>query len=259
MGMSHKECIEKSDLIQKIMLSFPKYFGPTIVIEPSTKHTASLVFMHGLGGNPETWEPVLRRFSVALPHIRFILPTAPKIPLTLEGGTPTISWYDIYSFSSKSKEDRHGLLVSAIYIITILEREAQSLKGGLSQVILGGFSQGAALSLFTYLAMEKPLSGIISLSGYLAGHSFVSDLRNELGMERSLSRNNKQTPIFMGHGTEDLVIPLHWNLESMKELVDVYQATGIRHKKYKGLGHEINEDESCDIFSFLKERTSSKE
>ena len=36
-----------------------------------------------------------------------------------------------------------------------------------SKIVLAGFSQGAALSLYTGLTSGKPLAALVSLSGYL--------------------------------------------------------------------------------------------
>lgn len=62
-------------------------------------------------------------------------------------------------------------------------------------VILAGFSQGAVVSLAT-AALGVELHGVAALSGYVPAY-LTGSLEN-------LSR----TPVFMGHGRQDTVIPL---------------------------------------------------
>jgi predicted esterase len=67
-----------------------------IVIHPNEgEHSATVVFMHGLGDSAEGFSDVAASLSSAMPHIKFILPTAHPIPVTLNGGMSMNAWYDI--------------------------------------------------------------------------------------------------------------------------------------------------------------------
>lgn len=46
---------------------------------------------------------------------------------------------------------------------------AEEEKAGIpsERVVIGGFSQGGALALYSALTMKKPLGGVMSLSGWL--------------------------------------------------------------------------------------------
>ena len=57
-----------------------------MIVEPSGKHTASVVMIHGLGDSAEGWIDVAENLSEVLPYVRFILPTASEKPVTLNGG-----------------------------------------------------------------------------------------------------------------------------------------------------------------------------
>ena len=65
-----------------------------------------------------------------------------------------------------------------------------------NRIVLGGFSQGCALSLLAGLSCNFKLAGIISLSGYIPiHHKFLSHVADA----------NRTTPIFWGHGEADQV------------------------------------------------------
>lgn len=59
-------------------------FGPVIVQKASGRHSASVLLLHGLGDTGQGWAPVGPQ--LALPHVRFIYPTAPTRPITVNQG-----------------------------------------------------------------------------------------------------------------------------------------------------------------------------
>jgi predicted esterase len=46
------------------------------VIQPTTKHHASVIFLHGLGGTGMNYEMLVRPIAPAFPHVKIILPSA---------------------------------------------------------------------------------------------------------------------------------------------------------------------------------------
>lgn len=53
------------------------------------------------------------QLGVHLPHVKFIFPNAPAIPITVNEGMLTPAWYNILSMSTISREqDEQGLLRS---------------------------------------------------------------------------------------------------------------------------------------------------
>ena len=54
---------------------------------PATPPTALVIVSHGLGDTAMGWLDTVR-FAIAprLPHVRFVLPTAPRQPVTVNGG-----------------------------------------------------------------------------------------------------------------------------------------------------------------------------
>ena len=51
-----------------------------------------MVLLHGLGDTAHGWAPVADMLAPRFPGTRFILPTAPSQPVTLNGGMVMPSW-----------------------------------------------------------------------------------------------------------------------------------------------------------------------
>lgn len=77
-----------------------------------------------------------------------------------------IDRFDIYSFGFNTDEDEVGMIQSARSINQLIMNEVESGMDP-SRIILGGFSQGATMSLLTGMMSELKLGGIIVLSGWL--------------------------------------------------------------------------------------------
>lgn len=59
--------------------------GTTLILTPAkAKHTASVILMHGLGDSAEGWiDTAAESLAPAVPHAKFILPTAKVQPVTI--------------------------------------------------------------------------------------------------------------------------------------------------------------------------------
>lgn len=109
-----------------------------------------------------------------------------------------------------------------------------------NKIILGGFSQGAACTLFTALQLEQKLGGIIALSGYLP-----------LAEQFKPTETNKNTPVLMGHGDSDEVVQFTWGKKS-HDALEKLGVSAIDFKVYPGMGHSACMDEIEDIGDFVK-------
>ena len=167
-----------------------------IEIEPSTAAKQTIIWLHGLGADGNDFVPIVSELGLPLQHsIRFIFPHAPIMPVTLNNGYEMRAWYDIYSLTSK-EVDQEGIARSVISIAEIIEAE---IARGISSenIVLAGFSQGAAIAMTTGIRYHKPLAGVIALSGYLPLAITSFDHTSEA---------NRNLPIFIAHGTEDAVV-----------------------------------------------------
>jgi len=121
-------------------------------------------------------------------------------------------WYDIKSLSTLSdrEEDTAGITKSRDYFHDLIDQEiAQGIAA--NRIVLGGFSQGGAMSLLSGVTSKNQLGGIFGLSCYLLLQKKIKDLIPE-------SNPNQNTPIFMGHGDADQVVAHKWGQMSADEL-----------------------------------------
>lgn len=172
-----------------------------LIIDPPGKATYSVIWMHGLGADGNDFVPVVPLLGLPQkPGIRFIFPHAPFRPVTINDGQIMRAWFDIYSLSTDGNLDEKGISHSAELITDLIAREeASGIQA--SQIFLAGFSQGAAMALLIGLQFPKKLAGMIALSGFLPYPQKI------LG---AAPPANKQTPIFIAHGTEDPIVPYHF-------------------------------------------------
>ena len=84
------------------------------------------------------------------------------------------SWFDIYSLDRKDsdtlKQIRENVnqnhILKSVNIINKLLKKEVSVLGSTEKVFIGGFSQGCALSLASFLLFEEGrLGGVVGLSG----------------------------------------------------------------------------------------------
>ena len=119
-----------------------KYQKPLEIIHPvpnvTSKINASVIWLHGLGADGHDFSPIAEQLS--LPNIRFILPHAPSMPVTINNGYMMPAWYDLYGLTPGSQEDEEGIRASQNYINSLIKIE---IDKGIppSRIVLAGFSQ----------------------------------------------------------------------------------------------------------------------
>lgn len=213
-----------------------------VVISASAKHTATVIFLHGLGDTGHGWITALG--SIRLPYVKYVCPTAPTIPVTLNSGFKMPSWFDLMTLEPDGPEDEEGIKKAAQTVHELIELEE---KNGIpsNRIFLGGFSQGGALALYSAFRLEKPLAGIIALSCWVPLNKQFPDL--VIG--------NRDTPIFQAHGDMDPIVPLRWGAMS-SELLKTF-ATNVNFKTYHGLMHSPCEEEMHDVKGFIEKHAPS--
>lgn len=169
-----------------------------VEVTTSDKPSYSVIWLHGLGADGHDFEPIVP--YLGLPPrtaVRFIFPHALLRPVTVNGGAVMRAWYDIVEISASRGQDEAGIRHSADQVRALIEREvARGIPS--SRIILAGFSQGGAMALHVGLRYTQKLAGIMALSAYLL---FPERLQSEF------STVNAETPVFVGHGTHDPVVP----------------------------------------------------
>lgn len=202
------------------MLNGPSYIPQTV--------KQAVVLCHGYGSDGYDLMGLVPSLSQKLPNTAFYCPNAP---------TPII--YGGYEWFSLS--DYTGLtdMVSWDYLDTLIERAkepAKRLKSFVkdiqtkhslkdSDIVLGGFSQGGLMALYTGLTGDIDYAGLIGMSAV------------PLIFKNALSSNQikNHPPILLTHGTADNVIPLSGMDLNAKELkkanlsVQTVSSDGLMH------------------------------
>jgi phospholipase/carboxylesterase len=171
------------------------------VIEAQTgdNPVATIVILHGLGADGRDFVPIAEQLDLSsVGPVRFLFPSAPSIPVTVNGGYVMPAWYDILAADLVRREDEAGLRHSQAAIEELIAHE-KSRGMAANRIVVAGFSQGCALSLLTGLRHSERLAGIVGMSGYLP-------LADKTAVECSAA--NQDTPIFLAHGTRDGIVAL---------------------------------------------------
>jgi len=210
-----------------------------IEVSTGAAPVASIVVLHGLGADGNDFVPVVQALDLAaVGAVRFLLPHAPVIPVTINNGYRMRAWYDIVGSELERREDEAGLRRSRDDIEALLARERErGMAAG--RVVLAGFSQGCAMALLTGLRHGQRLAGIAGLSGYLP-------LAQHTAAERSDA--NAPTPIFMGHGQQDEVVPIERGRASRDLLRQ--QGHAVEWHEYP-IGHTVSAEEIADLNRWL--------
>ena len=96
----------------------------TITFHPAEgRHSGTVILMHGLGDSGEGLMDFAQMWAKKLPHVKFILPTAHSLPLTIANGKRLNAWYDITGMEDKAAEPCEGIEASMGFLKTILNNE----------------------------------------------------------------------------------------------------------------------------------------
>ncbi|MEQ1807974.1 MAG: dienelactone hydrolase family protein [Burkholderiaceae bacterium] len=171
----------------------------TIELHPAGQAVASVIILHGLGADGTDFLSFGDQLDLStLGPVRFILPRAAVRPVTINNGYKMRAWYDILGTQLDRREDEAGLRESMREVQALIDRERA--RGVAAQrIVLGGFSQGCAMTLLAGLRYPERLGGLVCMSGYLP-------LAGSTAAERHDA--NALVPIFMAHGKRDPMIAL---------------------------------------------------
>ena len=217
----------------------PDTLDPPIVLQPRKTVAASVVWLHGLGADGADFEPVVEHFSDPIrDQVRFVFPHAPRIPVTLNGGMEMRAWYDIVDMDFDKRADADGIRQSSALLAAMLDAELDAGGPGY-KVVAAGFSQGGAIALNTGLRYPRRLAGVMALSTYLSLPEPV---------EPSSLDENLRTPLFLGHGSQDPVVPLAYCERSRLALREM----GIRVETHTyPMAHAVCPEQLRDIDDWL--------
>jgi phospholipase/carboxylesterase len=185
-----------------------------------------LVVLHGIGSNEQDLMGVAPYLD---PRLHVVSYRAPR----LYG--PGYSWFDIEWNEGGLRFDEDQAADSLQILLTELrEFEGRSL-------LVGGFSQGAAMTLGVLFALGRRLGGAMMLSGRMS-QSFL---------ERQRAPEIAGIPCLVQHGIYDNVIPV----EHGRQIDTALRALGaeVEYREYP-MGHEVSLESISDLGAWLTTR-----
>ena len=147
-------------------------------------------------------------------------PSTPSHPLPTRHSTTDLLLRQTTFSELDQAHDEHGIMRSRTVLTKLITDEVEA-GVPTDRIVLGGFSQGGAMSLFTGATTSYKLAGVFGLSCYLV----LADKIKALAEEAKSA--NRDTPFFMGHGDADEVVKCKWGQQSAQMLK-------------KELGHQVD-------------------
>jgi len=238
------------------------------VFDARKDHKATAFFLHGLGDTAQHLGYVISELwkHPLLDHVKLIMPTAPLIPLTVLSNRVMSSWFDVYSSDHVTRaEDEHGLRRAASMLNGLIQAEHETHGIPHARIIIGGISQGGAVSLLTALTTSYPIGGVFVLSSYITLRKKIPEI---------LSSRSKDLSIFWGHGNDDrqvdhdawkalaenlageIGIPFKFYDDYEGDRLEAGQlrksgTNALLFHTYKKLGHWFNEKEFEDLITWI--------
>ncbi|XP_025250517.1 acyl-protein thioesterase 1 isoform X2 [Chlorocebus sabaeus] len=194
------------------------------IVPAARKATAAVIFLHGLGDTGHGWAEAFA--GIRSSHIKYICPHA----------------FDIIGLSPDSQEDESGIKQAAENIKALIDQE---VKNGIpsNRIILGGFSQGGALSLYTALTTQQKLAGVTALSCWLP-------LRASFP-QGPVGGANRDISILQCHGDCDPLVPLMFGSLTVEKLKTLVNPVNVTFKTYEGMMHSSCQQEMMDVKQFI--------
>jgi phospholipase/carboxylesterase len=195
----------------------------------------ALVLLHGRG----TDEHDLLPLADALDPERRLVAITPRGPLTFPG-QPGAHWYVVPRVGFPDEET-----FSATYarLGAWLDALPDAVGVPWERTVLGGFSQGAAMSFALGLGPGRPApAGILALSG------FIPDVP---GFEPVLS-GREGFPIALGHGAADSMIPVTFAHAARERLLAA--GVDLLYRETPGMPHTIDPGFVPELRDWLAKR-----
>lgn len=183
----------------------------------------AVILCHGYGSNGADMAGLFPTFSKSLPNTAFFAPNAP-VQQSLDG----YEWFSLDDYLSCDQ-------ATPEYLSRLMDRcqkPAEELRGFMNLIkdkysltdqnlILGGFSQGGLMAVYTGLTNPAAIAGMIGFSAVPVLFSDTTGLH--------------PAPVLLTHGSNDDVIPVQGLTFNENELqrvgckVQTFISTGLTH------------------------------
>ena len=184
-------------------------------------NTKAIIFIHGWGGNKNSFSPFIK--NISLNNVEWFLPEAPY----LIKDASSVSNNSKKSWTYKKENGKWEINEPVELFDNFLNQEVFKNYNS-KNIYFIGFSQGAAVCYEYVMGINKSLGGIFPIGGFL--------FKDSKRIQR-VSAENKKTPIIIGHGTHDDVIPIEKSKIAYNRLLE--ENANVKFHEYNG-GHKIS-------------------
>jgi phospholipase/carboxylesterase len=161
-----------------------------VQIEPEGRENDVLpliVAVHGRGADATDLAGLAQELN--LPDYRWVLPQGPR-PVQLGPGAIGWAWYEL------GPQQAATVVASRDMLSAFMDATLARLGTTKDRVLLGGFSQGAVMTLHVGLSSPEPYAGLAAMSGYIPAPESLTPLLPE----------RRERSVLMLHGTYDQVL-----------------------------------------------------
>ena len=212
--------------------------GPT-----RSYHTAAIIWMHGIGDRGVGFGFLRNEFQKEMRWLKWVLPDAGFVETTYDGLRKR-AWFNVSSMpiTTEEPDDAEGIARAVKTVHALIEKE---ILWGIppSRIMIGGFSQGAALAAHAAARCPHRLAGCVFWSGHLPQPKWIAAAL----MPRSM---NKGLPFLCCHGEDDDKVLIECGQQAADEL----RSAGCRVSQhmYKGVGHGCTPEQIQTTKEFIR-------
>ncbi len=194
-----------------------------IAISPVGAGGRLLVLLHGWGANAQDVAGLINAINMVSSPIRALLPNAPFAHPMVPGGRAWYSFPANYDFRREYDFGAQADLQESRQQLLNWMRSLPKQTGiPLEKTIMGGFSQGGAMTLD--IGVQLPLAAMLILSSY-----------SHTPIQACIAPR----PVLLIHGRQDPVVPLTKALETKSQL----EAQGLTVTYHEfDMGHEVSRE-----------------
>ena len=215
-----------------------KFVGPS-----DPRHKTAVVMLHGAGANRHDLAPLKDMLDTEGAFDWYF----PEAPICQSQDFNMHIWFPVADIVSMLSNPRSDLNVLESYTPPRIEearRELDYFLAGIlskyDQIVLGGFSQGAMMSMDYFVRNPDPkIKGITLLSGTLA----------DVKTWEKISDATKRPPVFQSHGSSDPILPERFGRQLLEFLAR--KNFQVSFHGFDG-GHEIPQGLLNPLKVFLK-------
>lgn len=195
-----------------------------------------VIALHGLGANGRDLMPLQQ--MMGMEDIPWLFPDAPEMSVTANMGMRMPAWFDILGFNPNDPVDQLGIAQSATMVHRLIAEQA-ALGIDVGRIVLLGFSQGGVVALHAALSGDRRVGAVVGLSTWLPAVDVLA----------LVSAEQQRTPIWLGHGQFDNIVPMVAHERAKVKLSDL----GVRQMSSATypMAHSILPEELDDVTAWL--------